>query len=926
MKKKLLIFFVLTIATVVVYTISTQKNTTEKVQAKYQEFLKNHPYNETLKLTKKERRAKGMPPNKYFEQEYLLEMNPNTGRTHPENIFEVQKQLASQRKLQRVPGDASDNKWVERGPDNVGGRTRAVLFDPNDVTQKRVFAGGVSGGLWVNNDITDENSSWTQVGISENLSVSCITVDPNNSQIWYLGTGESHTSGQAFGNGVWKSIDGGTTWSNIFSDTFNVTVRDRLFFINTIKAWNNPNTNKTEVFIGVAGASDGISDFPGANIQGLYKTIDDGTSWNKVTLPGIDGTASTASSNVPEPNDIEIGSDNTIWIGTTTNIWGQGGGTILKSTNGSTFTKAYTLTTLNPRRTEIAVSKQNANTLYVLASNRNTNGSGATIAPFVTMLKTTNGFASTIALNLPSDADTGINATDFTRGQAEYDLMLEVDPNDDTVVYTGGIDLFKSTTSGSLWVQQSHWYGGFGFQNVHADQHSIAFANGSSTKILFGNDGGVFYSSDGGTVTSARNKGYNVTQFYNGAIGQSVANEMLMSGAQDNGTQIIDGANAGINSSVDLYGGDGAYSFIDKDGEYVIVSYVYNTTRRVNLPLVVENPAIPRYAGVNLGDDDKSGKFINPADLDDNLDILYTNATREDKDSIARFTDIKTATPIRKNFSDASLNGGVTVLKVSPFTTTSTKLFVGTDNGSILKIEDANTNNPKWNSIKGNVFTGDLSIAGSISAIEFGANEDEIMVAFHNYGVDSIWFTTNGGLSWSNKEGDFPDIPVKAIMMNPLNNDEVIIGTQLGVWRTSNFKDASPKWIQSYNGMSNVKVTSFSLRTADNVVLASTHGRGMFTGQFATGVASVDDVVNESKVFTMYPTVSDGNFTVFAKNTLGKTKLQLFNINGKEVYAKQIDFTQESKQPVSVNLSAGVYIVSLIDSNNKKVTSKVIIK
>ena len=178
MKKRVLLFFVLAITTLVVYTVSTQKSTTKKTQEKHAAFLKSHPYNTTLQLTKKERKAKGMPPNKYFEQEYLLEMNPNTGKTYPENIFKIQKQLESQRKLQRVPGDGSDNMWVERGPNNIGGRTRVVLFDPNDATHKRVFAGGVSGGLWVNNDITRATTSWTRVGIDENLSISCITVDP----------------------------------------------------------------------------------------------------------------------------------------------------------------------------------------------------------------------------------------------------------------------------------------------------------------------------------------------------------------------------------------------------------------------------------------------------------------------------------------------------------------------------------------------------------------------------------------------------------------------------------------------------------------------------------------------------------------------------------------------------------------------------
>ena len=925
MNKKLLFAFAIVLAAFSVYFIATKETATEKARIKYANFIKNHPYTKTLQLTKKERKANGIPPNKYFEQEYLLEMNPNTGRTHPENVFELQKQLKANRKLQRVPGDAVDNMWVERGPNNVGGRTRVVMFDPNDLTHKRVFAGGVSGGLWVNNDITNANSSWTRVGIDENLSISCMTVDPNNSQIMYVGTGESYTGDQAVGNGIWKSTDGGTSWVNVYSDTFNADVTQRVFYINDIKARNNNGT--TEIYMAVAGAYYGDGEeWVAFQKTGLYKSSNNGLSFNKVTLPAITG------SNSPyEVNDIEIGADNTIWIGTERNPWGFGGGTILKSSDatGNTFVKVHSV--FNGRRTEIAVSGTNANTVYVLAQVRTEDGGGNAIAPFLNMVKTTDGFTSTSAMALPSDTDNDISSTDFTRGQAFYDLVIEVDPTNDNILYAGGIDLFRSSNAGGAWNQISKWsnnnnLSGLNVPLVHADQHGWAFHPTDPNKALIGNDGGVYYASslsgatNSTTAISSRNKDYNVTQFYHGEIGQSLVNKQMLAGAQDNGTQFINGANAGVNNTTEIRGGDGAYSFIDKDGAYAIAAYVYNNYRSYQLPYNGSATAT-----ISSDSSPYSGNFINPADLDDNLDILYTNYSKTSGGvrnyNLAKFTNLLT-TPVKTEFTNVLLNGEPTAFKVSLFTTGSTTLFVGTNNGRVLKIENANTAGPTWT----NISSGSGFPAGSVSSIAFGASEMEIMVTFHNYGVTSIWYTSNGGKSWASKEGDFADIPVKAIMMNPLNNDEVIIGTELGIWRTSNFKDAAPKWIQSDNGMSNVKVTSLSLRTADNTVMAVTFGRGMFTGQFAVGTASVEDVLKDNKVFSMYPTVSSGEFTIFAKNTLGKADLLLFDINGKQVFSKQVDFSQQEKQPVSVNLTSGVYIVNLIDVNNKKATGKVIIK
>jgi hypothetical protein len=914
MKKKVLFVSAFFIVAFAVYLSLNKASETEDVREKYANFLKNHPYNNTLQLTKKERKAKGIPPNKYFEEQYLLEMNPNTGRTHPENYIRVQKELKAKRKSQRVPGDASDNMWVERGPNNIGGRTRVVMYDPNDITHKRVFAGGVSGGLWVNNDITDTNSSWTKVGIDENLSISCMTVDPNNSQIMYIGTGESYTGDQGIGNGVWKSIDGGASWVNVYSDSFNVDILQRLFYINDIVAWNNPVTSKTEVFIGVGGAYYGESEqWAGDDKTGLYKTTDDGTNWAKVTLPAA--PISQGSTDY-EPNDFEIGADNTIWMSTESSAYNTGGGAILKSTDGTTFTLVHTV--VGGIRTQIAVSATNKDVVYILAE--------ATALP-VEMWKTTNGFATApTVVTPPNDGDTDIPANDFTRGQAFYDLLLAVDPVDDSKIYIGGIDLFRSVDAGATWKQISKWannnnLAAMTIPEVHADQHALAFHPTDPNQALIGNDGGVFYASSllgAETTTTAivvRIKDYNITQFYHGEIGQSTTNELLLSGAQDNGTPFINGASAGINRAIDVYGGDGAYSFIDKEGEYMIVAYTYNTKARFDLP----------YTGASkeLDDDQNTGDFINPSDLDDNLDILYANGRQKDGnfDGIIRYTGIKNGqTLVKTSFTNALLNAGATALRVSPFTTTSTKLFIGTSNGKVLKILNADTATPTWSNISGGSFVG------SVSSIVFGATENDILVTFHNYGVTSIWYSADGGANWASKEGDFPDIPVKTIIMSPLDNKEVIIGTQLGVWKTGNFEATNPTWSQSFNGMSNVKVTSFSLRTIDNTVMASTFGRGMFTGRFSVGTASVDDVIKDNKVFTMYPTVSSGEFTLFAKNTLGKATLLMFDINGKSVFSKQVDFAQQEKQPISVNLTSGVYIVNLIDSNNRKATGKVIIK
>ncbi|MEZ4882309.1 MAG: T9SS type A sorting domain-containing protein [Flavobacteriaceae bacterium] len=793
------------------------------LEEKYSDFLVNHPFRKSMQLSEEERLAQKLPPNKFFEQEYLYTSDPHLLRPAPERLYALQQKLKTDPSMRTPPGDPT-NLWEERGPNNVGGRTRALTFLPGSTT--KVLAGGVSGGLWINNNITSSGSQWQRVnGVPGNLSVTSITIDPNNTDIMYLCTGEVYTGGDVIGNGIYKSTDGGTNWFELITG-IGTAVEDKFAFVQDVVAWNNPVTNQTEVYFGagstiyreeVEPGSDGW-DWHGLNTIGLWKSTD-GTNFSRLT-----GATYTESNGTPySPNNFDIGADGTLWMGTRRNAYGYGGGYIFKNT-GSGWTNVRNLGTNG--RVELACSKQTAGKIYVLAEDRVNTTNPAKI------YRTTNGFSTAPTLMAyPNDADTGISANDFTRGQSFYDLMIGVDPTNDATVYVGGIDLFKSTNSAGAWSQFSHWYGGFGYQEVHADQHGIAFAPGMSNRVIFGNDGGIFYSNNGGSTTSVRNNGYNVTQFYKGAINQNSSTEILLAGAQDNGSQLKVGALPGINSTTEVTGGDGCWAFIDQDDQYMVSSYVYNNYRYITI------------GGSYLGDfpnSDNSGDFVNQCGLDSNTNILLSNATNGTTYRIYRWAINPSGPSVtRSTLTNSMLNTVPTYFVASPYT--ANRFLVGTALGKIIRLNNV-SGTPTWTDIS---MPGQI---GAVSDIRYGATENDIMVTFHNYGVTSIWYTSNGNSgspTWVSKEGDLPDMPVKCILQNPINPDEVIIGTALGVWNTSNFTATNPNWTQSQNGMSDVKVMSFDYKAVDGTILAATYGRGMFTGKF-TGCGQITEYASGS--------------------------------------------------------------------------------
>ncbi|MFD1062503.1 immunoglobulin-like domain-containing protein [Winogradskyella litorisediminis] len=815
--------------------------TLEEQRAAHAKIVANSPFKETLTWDKKKRKQAGLPPNRYFEQMWELSINPATGKLDNDELNVIRESLRAERQAQRNPGEVG-NAWEERGPNDIGGRTRVIMFDPNDSSNNTVYAGGVSGGLWKNTNITNTNSLWTRVqNVPGNLAVTSITVDPNNSNRWFVGTGEQYTAGDVVGNGVYVTTDGGNSWNALNipaagSATFDFSATNLFlsgfFYVNDVLAWNN--NGNTELFVGVGaqiyGDASSPNNYLGLQTAGLYHSTDAGATWNRIESANMEANTSGANTYYVIPNDLEVGADNKLWMGSISNAFGSGGGRVYSSSNGTTWTEAGASPLADSNRVELEPSASNPNKLYAL-----TQGAGA--AP-VHIYSTTNGFGSISSTSLPNDADTGIPANDFCRGQAFYDLVIEADPNNDNIVYVGGIDLFKSTNSGSSWSQLSHWYGGFGQpNNVHADQHSIAFGNNSSSRMLFGNDGGVYYSGNAGSTITKRVNGYNVTQYVKAGIGpdgQGSSNVIFTAGAQDNGSQGFRGSNTspGINGSEELSDGDGFYTFVDKDGQYLIATYVFNQIYRFNLPW---NGLGRRQGGATtLSSDQSSGDFVNQMGYDSDANRLLTNAS---SGSTFRIKSINVASNSSGFLSNSALNSKPTAFGVSPFANNT--WHVGLANGGLLRLTNVTNSSATFTTIS-------TPFVGAVSSVRYGETANDIFVTIHNYGVTSVWATSNGGSSWQNKEGDLPNIPVRDMLQNPLNRNEAILATQLGIWSTSNFNDANPSWSQAYNGMSDVSVTSLDYWAVNgddnnNQIIASTYGRGVFTGKFtSTTVADTE--------------------------------------------------------------------------------------
>ena len=772
--------------------------------------------------------------------------DPATGQLPP-NIAEREHQFA--RTLPTREGAvaaglarAQDGSfdWTPRGPYNVGGRTRAFAIDR--ANENHLLAGGVSGGMWGS---TDGGASWWRQTLREqHPSVSCIAQSrvAGRENVWYYGTGEftgnsagNDGDGIYKGTGIYRSSNGGLTWQQL-----------------PATATTRPNqlgeTFETVMNIATDPTAQGEDEIYAAVRGGVMRSEDGGASWARV-LGSAGGSQVT---------DVLVTSSGVCYA----TIGGAGAATrgIWRSVNGQDWNR------ISPTnwpsltiRAVIAVAPSNENILYVLAETPGegfptTGSDGETehhsFYKYTYVSGDGAGSGGTWENRSTSLPAFGGDFGNFL-SQGSYDMLVKVKPDNPDAVVIGGTNLYRST-NGFANSQGTAWIGGYRtgdisqfelsneYPNHHPDQHAVEFLPSNPSVLFSANDGGVFRTDNFLAPTVAwtpLNNGYTTSQFYTAAVDMAGnRDEMVMGGLQDNGTWL--GLDNNPNAPWKLLGGgDGSFcaiangksQFYGSAQEGFILGGTVNSAGSVTSFTRVD----PDGGGPYL--------FVNPFILDpDDSKVMYLVSwnsiwMNSDLTAIPPFST-DPATTNWKVIQQTELSDDyITSVASNSLKSAAVKqLWYGTVRGKLYRVDNPASASPNVFNATGTNFPE----SGYINCVAINPwDSKNVMVVFSNYNIQSLFMTTDGGLSWTPVGGNLEENPdgsgagpsVRwAAMSQYLGAPYWLVGTSTGLYSTNHLQGMNTVWNQEED-IGNRVVNMVVARPNDSWVVVATHGGGILS-------------------------------------------------------------------------------------------------
>ena len=831
--------------------------------------------------------------------------------------------------------------WNERGPNNIGGRTRDIIICNEN--SNWLITGGVSGGLWFSE--TGGQSWWafSDNATMENITVNSIVEDKDG--YVYFGTGEGmYTnygtgSGGFKGAGIWKSDQKVGDVSSLAEMTFQrlastwTTSADKSNFVHVNKLETDPATGRIYA----------------ACARGLRYSDDGGATWVNPLYLGSNPSTTRAY-------DVDVCSDGSVFA--------VSGSKVMYSDSGDDGTYVQIEGVTTGDRTEVAVSPEDPNYVYIVVADGSIKDSY---------------YSTDKGQTLTSMGQGGSDLFNPLGTQGSYNLALEVFPTNKRKIILGGVELWTYEIGGG-WTRigseiqfpQNPYY-------VHSDKHSFKWDPNNPNKLYITSDGGIGRSLDGATTFHTLNKGYAVTQMYSVAFS---SNGKLLGGTQDNSNQYLDGTGNTPNASRELFSGDGAYtaiSHLNPEALYVESQYG-NIARSSNGGSSFSSTFFedPDQSNDEMGNSFTFAGFVAPFRLWEKKNdvnsiheaLFVAEEDYNSGDTVYVASNIPTYSI--ETVLSAPLNNGDSLYVTDPF---QSKFFFGITSGLWMTREALDFSiTPSWIHLSdlgttvtcieysedgdvvyygdsnGGVYrvgnltnvtdsiTGDLNSADAVTDIQQIASypqryvtgigvdpndKEHVVITLGGYSnTNYVYESTNAASTTSSSgnftsiQGNLPESPMYDALISKDNSNLILVTGEHGVYGTTN----GSTWTAENDGLANVPTLMIAqqLKTdASNygMVYIGTHGRGMF--ESASIVGFKDDAfesANSKTSLDIFPNPIVDDATVRLELTNSEAlMLTVYDMTGRAVKTQDLGL-RSGKSTVNVSfegLSSGSYLVEV---------------
>jgi hypothetical protein len=668
--------------------------------------------------------------------------------------------------VQPLTGGINRNSWKWIGPGNIGGRIRSILIHPTNPNQ--MWVGSISGGIW---KTTNGGSSWLPVwDFMPNLAITTMIMDPTNSNVMYVGTGEGFFNGDALrGAGVFKSTDGGTSWSQLAS-----TANSNWYYVNRLAISPDGNT------------------LLAATKTGIWRSINGGATWSQqlsgVVVQDIDFDPTDSNKAIAGGRVIVYSIDGGMnWFGTPLSVRAEvayapnapnivyasidfNNGEIWKSINGG-----QNYIKVNTGNSFLGKQGWYDNIIWVDPTNANT-----VIVGGIDLWRSTDGGASLTKISewrrMPASP------------HADHHAIV-AHPN------------FNGTSNKTV------FFGNDGGIYKTDDVYTAATTSG----------------------WQELNNNLGITQFF-GAAG-NVSSGVIVGGTQDNGTLRYSGGTETWTQMFGGDGGFSAAD--PSDPNYFYGEYVYAQIHRSNNGGTSSEYINGQYWNGSswawksppymIPDvQNKKANFIAPLILDPN----NPNRILIGGESLWKTDDAKTVNTNTTGPSWQSIKGSVgsNISAIAVAKGDSNTIWVGHNNGLVYK---STNGGGSW----AQVDTGTPNLPNRyVMRITIDANNHNIVyVTFGGFNSDNIWRTADGGSTWTDITGSgatgLPDAPVRTLVIHPNHPNWLYVGTEVGIFVS---EDTGTTWHLPHEGPATVSVDELFWMGNTTRLIAATHGRGLF--------------------------------------------------------------------------------------------------